>query len=94
MRQAERMATTTGGNEIEFEQANYLQKELSSLGIECKRRNEFNDKDELEALATAIKEVYFQDYKTAYDHDGIDYDQSEAVEKKSDFMIWGRELVE
>jgi hypothetical protein len=37
----------------------YLQNELSSLGIECKRMNEFNDKDELEALATAIKEVYF-----------------------------------
>jgi hypothetical protein len=28
--------------------------------------NELNDKGELEALATAIKEVYFQDYKTAY----------------------------
>jgi hypothetical protein len=39
----------------------YLQNELSSLGIECKRTNEFNDKEELEALATAIKEVYFQD---------------------------------
>jgi hypothetical protein len=45
----------------------YLQSELSSLGIECKRMNEFNDKEELEALANTIKEVYFQDYKTAYD---------------------------
>ena len=45
----------------------YLYGELSSLAIECKRRDELNDKDELEALATAIKEVYFQDYKTAYD---------------------------
>jgi len=26
---------------------------------------ELNDKEELRALAVAIKEVYFQDYKTA-----------------------------
>lgn len=38
-----------------------------------RRQNEFNDKEELEALATAIKEVYFQDYKTTYDnHTEID----------------------
>jgi hypothetical protein len=49
------------------EDENYWQSELSSLGIECKRKNELNDKEELKALATAIKEVYFQDYKTAYD---------------------------
>jgi hypothetical protein len=30
-----------------------LQNELRSLGIDCKRRNEFNDKEELEALANA-----------------------------------------
>jgi hypothetical protein len=56
------------------EDENYLQDELSSLGIECKRINELNDKEELEALATAIKEVYFQDYKTAYNdsHTQID----------------------
>ncbi|MDQ3977770.1 MAG: hypothetical protein M3264_14710 [Thermoproteota archaeon] len=70
----------------------YLQSELSSLGIECKRMNEFNDKEELEALATAIKEVYFQDYKTAYVDDG-DNSQREIIGKKSHFMIWGRELV-
>ncbi len=53
---------------------NYWQSELSSLGIEYKRKNELNDKEELRALATAIKEVYFQDYKTAYDdnHKQID----------------------
>jgi hypothetical protein len=45
---------------------NYWQNELSSLNIEPKRKNELNDKKELEALATAIKEVYFQDYKSAY----------------------------
>ena len=32
--------------------------------------NEFNGKEELEAFAPAIKEVYFQDYKTtAYNND-------------------------
>jgi hypothetical protein len=45
-----------GGGEV-----NYLQTELSSLGIECKKRDEFNDKEELEALATSLKEAYFQD---------------------------------
>lgn len=64
MQRVERMATTTAGNGIEFEQANYLQKELSSLGLECNIRNEFNDKEELQALTTAIKEVHFQEYKT------------------------------
>ncbi len=47
--------------------ANYLHSELSSLGIQPKRTNELNEKEELEALATAMKEVYFQDYKTAYE---------------------------
>ena len=56
-----------------------LQSELSSLGIECKRMNEFNDKQELEALASAIKEVYFQDYKTAYDDD--DKSQRQIIDK-------------
>ena len=51
------------------EETNYLRTELSSLGIECKRKNEFNDYGELDALATTIKEVYFQDYKTAYSDD-------------------------
>ena len=45
----------------------YWQNELSSLVIQYKRKNEFNDNKELETLATAIKEVYFQDYKTACD---------------------------
>ena len=54
----------------------YLQSELSSLRIECKGVNQFNDKDELEALATAIKDVYFQDYKTAYGEIGFDHMQA------------------
>jgi hypothetical protein len=36
------------------EDKNNLQAELDSLGIECKRTNEFNDKEELQALATAV----------------------------------------
>ena len=55
---------------------NYLQIELSSLGIECKRKNEINDKEELEGLTTAIKEVYFQDYKTAYNDSDREIDKS------------------
>jgi hypothetical protein len=51
-----------------IEDENYWKSELRSLGIECKRKNELNDKEELQALATAIKEVYFQDYKTAYNN--------------------------
>ncbi len=61
---------------IEFEGIIYLQTELSSLAIECKRTNELNDKQELEALATAIKDVYYQDYKTAYNLSGIEIDKS------------------
>ena len=48
------------------EDENYWQSELSSLGIECKRRNELNDKEELQELADNIKQSLYQDYKTAY----------------------------
>jgi hypothetical protein len=64
---------------IESEEAktNYLQSELSSLGIQPKRTNELNDNEELGALVTAIKEVYMQDYKTAYNTSNIEgIDQS------------------
>ena len=43
----------------------FWENELKSLGIEPKRENDLNDKAELEALAEIIKQVYFQDYKTA-----------------------------
>jgi hypothetical protein len=49
--------------EQQAENESYWQNELSSLGIEPKRKNKLNDKEELESLATAVKEVYFQDYK-------------------------------
>ena len=58
------------------ENENYLQNELITLAIECKRKNEFNDEDELETFATAIKEVCFQDYKTAYDNSQREIDKS------------------
>ena len=61
---------------ISAESENYWEEELSTLAIECKRKNELNDEDELEALATAIKEVYFQDYKTAYDDSHGEIDRS------------------
>jgi hypothetical protein len=44
----------------------YWQNELESLGIESKRQSDLNDDHELEALAEIIKQVYYQDYKTAY----------------------------
>jgi hypothetical protein len=47
----------------------YWQNELRSLGVEPKRMNEFNDEEELEALIDIIKQVYYQDYKTAYGSD-------------------------
>lgn len=46
----------------------YWRNELKSLGIEPRRQNELNDRDEgLQALAESIKSVYYyQAYKTAY----------------------------
>jgi hypothetical protein len=61
---------------VDSREIDYLYGELSSLAVECKRRNELNDKDELEALVTTIKEVYYQDYKTAYDAYNTEIDQS------------------
>jgi len=43
----------------------YWQHELESLDLEPKRKNELNDKEELESLAENIKQAYYQDYKTA-----------------------------
>jgi hypothetical protein len=51
----------------------FWKNELRSLGIEPKRNNELNDKEELEALADNIKQVYYQKYKAAYD-ENIDAD--------------------
>ena len=39
---------------------------MKSLGIEPKQQNELNDRAELAALTEIIRQVYYQDYKTAY----------------------------
>ncbi len=44
----------------------FWENELKSLGVEPRRQNELNDKEELQSLAESIKQIYFQDYKTAY----------------------------
>lgn len=55
----------------------FWENELRSLGIEPKRmENDLNDKTELEALAEIIKQVYYQDYKTAYAADGSSKSQA------------------
>lgn len=71
MQLAHCMAPTTAAEAGREQEENRLQSELSSLGVDCKRKNELNGKEELEAHATAIKKVYFQDYKTAYDDNDI-----------------------
>ena len=66
----------------------YWQNELKSLGIEPRRQNELNDKEELQALAESIKAVYYQDYKTAYSSSssqGNDDKKEEEVLDKSHF---------
>jgi hypothetical protein len=50
----------------------YWDNELQSLGIELKQKMEPNDKEELEALAENIKQVYYQDYKSAFNHEELD----------------------
>jgi hypothetical protein len=57
----------------------YWQNELKSLGIEPRRQNELNDKEELQALAEIIKEVYFQDYKTAYGGNNNDGNNNSSI---------------
>lgn len=43
----------------------YLYKELKSLGIHPKRKNEL-DKEELETLVDNVNQSMYQDYKIAY----------------------------
>jgi hypothetical protein len=40
--------------------------ELDSLGIAPKKTNELNDKQEISDLSEKIKQILYQDYKTAY----------------------------
>jgi len=58
----------------------YWDHELESLGLELKRKNELNDENELAALADTIKQVAFQDYKTAY---------QDSDDRQLEYIIWG-----
>ena len=40
--------------------------ELRSLGVSPKRKNEMNDKKELQDLTENIKQKLYREYKTAY----------------------------
>jgi hypothetical protein len=40
--------------------------ELQSLGVSPRRRNELNDKKELEDLTENIKQEFYREYKEAY----------------------------
>lgn len=66
-------------SEEQTDKEDYWQTELKSLGIEPKRKNELNDKEELEALTNNIKEVYYQDYKTAYSAKLMDESQFDYI---------------
>jgi hypothetical protein len=55
----------------------YLKSELKSLGVEPKRKNQLNDKEELQNLSDNIKQAMFQDYKIAYSEKG-DVHEEEA----------------
>lgn len=48
----------------------YLEADLRSLGIEPTKKNELNDKEELQNLADNVKDSMYQDYKTAYSKKG------------------------
>ena len=63
----------------------YWLNELVSLGIQPKRKNDLNDKEELEALADSIKQVHYQDYRTAYDDDNDD--KEEIDDPRLDYII-------
>jgi hypothetical protein len=49
--------------------------ELRSLGLVPKRKNELNDKVELQTFADIIKQAMYQDYKIAYSEKGDDHEQ-------------------
>ena len=58
----------------------FWENELDSLGIKPRRKNELNDKQELEALADNIKQAYYQNFKLAYNERGTD-------ESRFDYII-------
>ena len=58
----------------------YWENELSSLGVKPKRKNELNTKEELQALTDNLKQVYYQNFKLAYNEKGSD-------ESRFDYII-------
>lgn len=59
----------------------YWHGELRSLGIEPKRKNLVNDKEELASLTDNLKQSMYQDYKTAYSKD------NKVDESEFDYII-------
>jgi hypothetical protein len=57
------------------EKRGYLEADLRSLGIDPKKENELNDKQELQNLVDNIKGSMYQDYKTAYSRDGAQFEE-------------------
>jgi hypothetical protein len=47
--------------------------ELQSLGIDVKRKNSLNSKQELGGLASIIKQSMYEDFKLAYSKKGENY---------------------
>lgn len=63
----------------------YLNSELKSLGIHPKKKNELNDKGELQELADNIKQSLYQDYKTAYSNEN---EKEKIDEDHFGHIIW------
>lgn len=67
-------------SENQTDKESYWNNELRSLGINPKKKDEANDRKELENLADNIKQSMYQDYKTAYGQDGDKYkDETEST---------------
>ena len=66
----EEKEANNNNNTGQIDKKDYWNNELKSLGVHPKRKNELNDKEELQNLADSIKLSMYQDYKTAYSKDG------------------------
>ena len=53
-----------------MDKKSYLEADLRSLGIEPTKKNELNDKAEIQNLVDIVKGSMYQDYKTAYSKKG------------------------
>jgi hypothetical protein len=50
----------------ELDKEGYWSNELNSLGIKVKKKNELNDRKEMRDLVENVKQVLFQEYRSAY----------------------------